>query len=291
MQASSFSKGEFGALRDATVEEAGGVEEEWAAPSSPSCVGLGEPVEFAQGGILRKGSRVCVTTKDGDELEGTVVMYNLTTGAYNVRLDTGELERDVARSSISKVTLEAGRILRCWFAGCRGRLADGHQHEKGYSTRSVSITDKTRAGNRDWARMRGWTLCFTCYVRFIQYGTLIVGESGSALASEADGDGKRKADDLMPLAGNEGKKQVKLPPTFTEGESCANCGSTHGRCRRVASSARAGNRDWYLPSPRSHLSTTSTLNLQICPSIRTSMHATSANQCCECSECCECASV
>jgi hypothetical protein len=227
-------------------------------------VGLGEPVEFAQGGILRKGSRVSVATKDGDELEGTVVMYNFTTGTYNVRLDTGELERDIARSSISKVTLEAGQILRCWFAGCRGRLADGHQQEKGHSTRSVSITDKTRAGNRDWARMRGWTLCFTCYVRFIQHGTLILGgASQESRVWDADGGGKRAAD--APLTGREEKKQVKLPPTFTVGESCANCQSTHGRCRRVASSARAGNRDWYLPTPRSHLSSTSTRNSQILP--------------------------
>lgn len=225
--------------------ESGGGEEEWAAPTS-SCVGLGELVDYAQGGVLQKGSRVRVLTRGGDTHDGTVLVYCMSTSTYSVRLDTGEVERDVPRSSITSVTTENGQVLRCWYAGCRQRLAEGHNQEKGHTMRSVAITDKTRAGGRDWARLRGFTLCFTCYVRYIQHGTLAPGGMG-VVEAEASGGGKRKAEEEAGREENRGK----LSYNFGEGEFCVHCKTTQGRIRRVTSSARAGNRDWFVcPHPR-----------------------------------------
>lgn len=83
-QASTFKQGSFERLRDATEVESSCPHEAWDAP--PPTTDLGEVVDWQQGGLLSKGSRVSVKLgTSGDILEGTIVHVGTSQSTWTYR--------------------------------------------------------------------------------------------------------------------------------------------------------------------------------------------------------------
>jgi hypothetical protein len=70
-------------------------------------------------------------------------------------------------------------------------------------SRGISITSKTRAGNRDWSRFHGMLLCSNCYNRVIETGQI----EGLRKRKSAHGEGQ----DSALRRGDKGKQRVRLP--------------------------------------------------------------------------------